>query len=197
MYFIDNYFGISGTFKGTTIKSRLKNENRSLAMYTDIKKWKSYEKRFGLPISNLNYAALHLIRLKNYIKDIPQLDIDTLLVERGVSDMIFYQEMSGSVDKELINDLLNEERTILGQDLDYKPNCILLIQEDTYFIKNIILKEKTRSDCFPGGVDEYLRNQEDYVNFTKKYNNISKVIEIKDAEKYITDLGLTFDPVNN
>lgn len=198
MYLICKYFGISGTFKGTTITSRLNKEKNCLAIWSDIKVWKSYEREFNLPVSNLNYAALHLIKLKNYIYDTPHPGIDTLLVERGVSDMIFYDKLTNGIDDKLMNKLLHEEDVIVEQYSYYSPINILLIQKDIDFIRDVILKEKSRSSCFPGGVEEYLRKQDEYIKFTKEHNDIKQEINIKDAEKYIVDLGLTFDPnINN
>ena len=68
--FIRHYFGMSGCFKGTTIKATLESKldyNSKVAMWSDIKTWKQYEYKFGLEKSDLNYAALHLCKLKSFL----------------------------------------------------------------------------------------------------------------------------------
>ena len=168
-------------------------------MKTDIKLWKSYESKFSLEQSDLNYAALYLCKLKNFIYDVefPKF-IRTILVERGVSDMIFYYlEREGNENKlneESIRDFIKEEEILEEQNSYYKSEKILLVQNDIEFIKNVVLKEPTRAECFPGGVDNYLKQQEKYIEFTQKFNKITKTEVIKDAGKYLNELGLTFNP---
>lgn len=203
--FIRHYFGISGCFKGTTIDAEIKEDkedigkNKKVAMKTDIKLWKSYESKFSLEQSDLNYAALYLCKLKNFIYDVefPKF-IRTILVERGVSDMIFYYlEREGNENKlneESIRDFIKEEEILEEQNSYYKSEKILLVQNDIEFIKNVVLKEPTRAECFPGGVDNYLKQQEKYIEFTQKFNKITKTEVIKDAGKYLNELGLTFNP---
>ena len=70
------------------------------------------------------------------------------------------------------------------------PQKILLVQKDINFIKDTILKEPTRKEVFPGGLDDYLENQERYIEFTKKYNNISDIVYINNAMNYINNLSL-------
>lgn len=203
--FIRHYYGLSGCFKGTTIDAEIKEDNeeigerKKVAMKTDIKLWKSYEKMFGLEQSDLNYAALYLCKLKNFIYDVefPK-SIRTILVERGVSDMLFYYyertSKPGEYDNKYIEKFIKEEEILEEQYSYYNSEKILLVQNDIEFIKNVILKEPTRAECFPGGVDDYLKQQEKYIEFTQKFNKITKTEVIKDAEKYLNELGLTFNP---
>ena len=198
--FIRHYFGISGCFKGTTIKAELEDKNNNgdskVVMLSDIKLWKMYEKEFNLEQSDLNYAVEYLCKLKNFIYDFPfPNNIRTILVERGVSDMLFYWMMKHGEDEKYIKKFVKEEEILEEQYSYYNSEKILLVQKDRDFIRDVVLKEKTRADCFPGGVEDYLKQQEDYIDFTRKYNRILKVVEIKDAEKYIkNDLGLEFNP---
>ena len=60
------------------------------------------------------------------------------------------------------------------------------------FLKEVVLKEKTRAEVFPGGIQEYLEKQDKYVEFTKKYNKIDKEIVIDNAKEYIESLGIEF-----
>lgn len=199
MKIIKIYYGISGTFKRTTIESELEKNKEAYSMWSMIKPWKDYEKGVfnnRLPYSDLNYANLHLCRLIDYVFQIPSgSGKNTLLVERGVSDMIFYWLKKDHREDEVwIRSVIKEEDFICDQNSYYTPEKILLIQKDIDFIKDVILKEPKRAECFPGGVEEYLKQQDDYIEFTKKYNKISKVITIKDAKRYIEDdLGLKYD----
>lgn len=196
--FIRHYFGMSGCFKGTTIKATLESKldyNSKVALWSDIKSWKHYEKIIGIKQSDLNYAALHLCKLKSFIYDIPfSKNIRIILVERGVSDIMFYWSNKHGENEEDIRKVVNEEEILEEQYSYYNSEKILLVQKDTNFIRNVILKEPTRAECFPGGVEEYLEKQNKYIDFTNKYNKITNTIIIEDAEKYIKDLGLTFDP---
>ena len=67
-----------------------------------------------------------------------------------------------------------------------------MIMLDEKFIAEKVLSEKTRADCFQG-VEDYLGKQEDYVKFTKKYNDITEIIEIKDAREYLESLGIEYN----
>ena len=200
--FIRHYFGMSGCFKSTTIEATLESKldyNSKVAMWSDIKTWKQYEYKFGLEKSDLNYAALHLCRLKNYIYDITFPDqIRSILVERGVSDMLFYYyEKAGKLGKcngKYVEKFVKEEEILEEQYSYYNPEKILLVQKDINFIKEVILKEPTRAECFPGGVNDYLEQQDKYIEFTNKYNKITDTIIIEDAEKYIKNLGLVYNP---
>ena len=193
--FVRHYFGLSGTLKTTTIQSELKKKEK-IAMWSYIKPWKRYEKVLNIEPNDLNYAALHLCRLSDYIDCIPFSEqVRTILVERGISDMLFYWSKKNGEDEELIKKAVLEEAYLTEQNSYYNAEKILLIQKDIDFIKDVVLKEKTRSDCFPGGVEDYLKQQEEYVSFTQKYNRITNTIVIKDAEKYIKDdLGLEYNP---
>lgn len=196
MYYIKQYYGMSGCFKRTTIQAGINGDKNKIALWSDIKPWKHYEKLMNLEQNDLNYAALHLCKLKNFIYDIPFSKdfIKTILVERGVSDMLFYWSKKNGEDEKIFNKILKEEDVIVEQNSYYTAEKILLIQKDIDFIKDVVLKEKTRSDCFPGGVEDYLKQQEEYINFTQKYNKITSIINIKDAEKYIKDLGFEYNP---
>lgn len=192
MFRVRQYYGISGTLKGTTIESELKFRNKdkltTVSIGTDIKFWKSFEDELRLDKNDMNYAAQYLCKLKDFIYDVPfDKSVEMILVERGISDMLFYWSNKNGIDEKLIKNSLHLEDMLIEQNSYYTSEKILLIQKDIDFIKDVVLKEKTRSDCFPGGVEEYLRKQEDYIKFTEKYNNIDKIIKIKDAEKYIKD----------
>lgn len=187
------YYGMSGTFKRTTISSELKkNSSESYPVWSMIKPWKKHESgifKNRLSYSDLNYANLHFCILEYLCKESDK-ESSTLLVERGVSDMIFYWLKNGHKEnEEWIRSVVEEESKII----DAPIKKILLVQEDMDFIRNVILEEPSRRACFPGGLEDYLEQQEKYLEFTKKYNDISKIISIKDSRSYIeNDLGLDY-----
>ena len=90
-----------------------------------------------------------------------------------------------NIESEVIqNAVIKEEE--LCKDLGIKK--ILLVQKDLEFIENNVLNDPFRKATFPGGLNQYLKNQEDYVEFTKMFNSSVSVIEIKDAYKYLDEL---------
>lgn len=197
--YITMYYGCSGTFKATTIESILeKNKGLYNVMWSDIKPWKHWEGILETPQDDRNYAILHLCNLKNAIyNDHWPPGVNNLLVERGVTDMLYYYYKNNkeiSENPEWIKRIVNEEDIICEQNSYYTPRKVLLIQKDIDFIRDVVLKEPTRAKEFPGGVNDFLECQNAYVNFTQKYNKIDKVINIKDAEKYVNDLGFEYNP---
>jgi len=190
---------MSGAFKETTIKSKLRDELGSDVMWSGIKQWKYWEeliKRKNGP-HHLNLALLHLSRLKDKEYNIAK-DNTTLFVERGVSDMLFYWLRSlpaMSENETIIKNLIEEEINVskIAAGSEEKPWKVLLIQRDYDFVQNIVLKELTRSECFPGGIKDYINAQDRYISFTKKYNDINEIIEIDNAKEYLKKLGIEWD----
>lgn len=189
---VNIYYGLSGTFKSTTITKQLKYDPEGIAIRSNIKIWKGLENKLFpdmIPQSNLNYALLHLVNLqslgvnKNYG--------NTYYIERGVTDMIYYE--NPELDPDIVKKTVETEAGIVGEN----TQKILLIQKDVEFLKEVVLKEKTRAGVFPGGVDEYLEKQNKYVEFTKKYNQINKEIEITNAKEYLESMGLEFEKEND
>lgn len=193
------FYGMSGAFKETTIKSKLRDELGSDVMWSGIKQWKYWEeliKRKNGP-HHLNLALLHLSRLKDKEYNITK-DNTTLFVERGVSDMLFYWLHSlpaMSENETIIKNLIEEEIRVskIAAGGEEKPWKVLLIQRDYDFVQNIVLKELTRSECFPGGIKDYINAQDRYISFTKKYNDINEIIEIDNAKEYLKKLGIEWD----
>lgn len=194
------YYGLSGAFKGTTIDCSLKSGDTVLN--SGIKQWKYWENSLLGGLNNpsdLNYALLHLSRLKDMKFDLTK-DSTTLHVERGVSDMLFYWLLSNPTyenSETLIRNLIEEEISVsmvAGGDIS-EPTKILLVQKDYEFVRDVVLNEPTRRERFLGGVDDYMLSQDRYIEFTKKFNNISEIIEITNARDYLRSLGLEWrDP---
>ena len=86
------YYGMSGALKNQTILKESPPDYR--IMKSAIKPWKSLESG---PLHNLivpgdlNFAALHLIRLRDWV----QFCGDKLVIERGITDFLFFH-FSGS-----------------------------------------------------------------------------------------------------
>ena len=191
------YYGMSGAFKATTIKKKLEEDKNLKVLWSMIKSWKNLENTLfnGLiEYNDLNYALLHLTMLEDKMDELDDKS-SGLLVERGVTDMIFYKTR----DLKVVNDMWVDFITNYEESLcKEKPKKILLIQNDTKFIENVILNEPSRREKFLGGVTDYLRDQERYVDFTKKHNDITEIIEITNAEDYITNtLGMEFNILKN
>lgn len=193
---IQFYYGLSGTFKGTTMKKKLEEDNKLKVMWSKIKSWKNLENDLfsGLiEYNDLNYALLHLTMLEDKVDELDDKS-SGLLVERGVTDMIFYKtrEML-SINDRWVDSIVKYEESLCKE----KPKKILLIQNDTKFIENVILNEPSRKEKF-SGVEDYIKNQKFYVDFTKRHNDITEIIEITNAEDYITNtLGLEFNILKN
>ena len=193
---IQFYYGLSGTFKGTTIKKRLEKDNKLKVMWSMIKSWKNLENDLfsGLiEYNDLNYALLHLCMLEETMNNLS--DDSGVLIERGVTDMLFYKtrEML-SINDRWVDSIVKYEDSLCKK----KPEKILLIQNDEEFIRDVILKEPSRKEKFPGGIEDYLRTQRFYVDFTKRHNDITEIIEITNAKDYITNtLGMEFNILKN
>lgn len=198
MYKSKIYYGMSGTFKATTIKSIINKTYENVdVIWSDIKPWKRLENTiFKNKVSrnDLNYAMLHLCKVRDYFLDNKR----DILIERGVSDMLFYYLNNNglSLTEELtgwINSVVEEESDIIEKSTGNKPEKILLIQKDRDFVRDVILKEKTRSDEFKD-LDDYFIAQERYIEFTSRFNNISETIVINNAKNYIeNNLNLEFN----
>lgn len=187
------YYGLSGSFKSTTIKSNLRQGDDVL--WSGIKRWRGWEKNLIQNLnkpSDLNFALLHLSRLGDLEYSIVK-DNTTLHIERGISDMLFYWLQSNTAENKetLIHNLIEEELKVSEKAAgDIKePEKILLIQRDYDFVKDVVFKEETRGTCF-SSLEDYIEKQERYIDFTKKYNNITSEIIITDAKDYLRSLGI-------
>lgn len=188
------FYGMSGTFKTTLINTEVQNHSRYTSPYvvwSMIKQWKDLETSVfsGLVEKNhLNFALLHLCNLGNAIKS-SENDGLSILVERGVSDPLFYYLQEDEMNYN------NWIKTVIDKELDlcngFNIEKTLLVQRDSDFIENVILKEPHRKAIFPS-VENYLTAQEKYIEFTEKFNEITEKIEINNAESFLNSLGITF-----
>jgi len=181
---IKMYFGLSGTFKETTIKSELNKIENVTPIWSMIKYCKHLENDIftgQIDRNNILYAIQHLSLLKHII--VPG---HSYIIERGVTDMAFYhlQTNPNVIGEDWIKSAVKEESNILGCDVEK----ILLVQKDEEFIKNVVLKEKTRAEVFPAGVSDFISAQESYIDFTRKFNDINKVVVINDSKDYLENV---------
>lgn len=183
------YYGMSGALKNQTI---LKESPPSAKiMKSAIKPWKNLENgplhNLIVP-SDLNFAALHLIRLNDWV----ELCGENLVVERGVTDFLFFHFRSQQyhpgktleMDINLIKDLVQKENSILSSPCEK----ILLIQRDPNFVIEKVFEDPHRKATFSGDVNLYLRMQEEYIQFTKTWNTIDREVIIENAKEYIEEI---------
>lgn len=179
---------MSGALKNQTIITESPPDYK--IMKSAIKPWKELElgplKSLIVP-GDLNFAALHLIRLQDWVDFCG----DKLIVERGITDFLFFHFRSQQyhpgrtleMDINLIKDLVEEENKILGGPCEK----ILLIQKDPTFVMEKVFEDPHRRATFSGNLDLYLNMQEEYIHFTRTWNTIDRTIEIEDAKEYIEE----------
>ena len=193
---------MSGSFKGATL-SALHDDVNVYEIRSMIKPWKDIMGRiFGTskPEDHRDFTLLHLCTLKNKLEEVSEIDEEsynlldnTFLVERGVTDSLYYWtrgKIYGQETIQIIEKAVQEELDIVSGYGEIEK--ILLVNKDKDFIRDVVLREPHRSQVFPGGVEDYLHQQEDYIAFTSRYNNITEVKVIENARDYIESLGLVF-----
>lgn len=179
---------MSGALKNQTIITESPPDYK--IMKSAIKPWKELElgplKSLIVP-GDLNFAALHLIRLQDWVDFCG----DKLIIERGITDFLFFHFRSQQyhpgrtleMDINLIKDLVEEENKILRGPCEK----ILLIQKDPTFVMEKVFEDPHRRATFSGNLDLYLNMQEEYIHFTRTWNTIDRTIEIEDAKEYIEE----------
>ena len=189
------YYGMSGALKATTINEAPRHKE-DLKIWSDIKPYWNYRKTLfpvELPGTDGDFIIQRLLQIQN-MKLLAKEGIlckYNWVIERGVSDMIKCMIDNGTFDgnDENIYHIIDEEYNLLNS-LGYgKPEKILLVMLDKEFILDKVLSEPNRKRYYPD-LDIYLKKQEEYVEFTKKYNGIERenIIEIYDAYEYINNL---------
>jgi hypothetical protein len=186
------FYGMSGTLKATTIGSPRYEE--ALKIWSDIKPYWNYRKTLfpeELPGTDGDFIIQRLIKLNNYRELITEGELSgskDICIERGVSDMIKCMIDNGTFkgeDKDIYK-IIEEEGNIFP--IWWTTRKILLVMLDEDFIENRVLNEINRLRYYPD-LETYLKRQEEYVEFTKRYNHIDEVIEIRNAYDYIESLN--------
>lgn len=186
---------MSGAFKGVTLTAEdIASEGKIVKVRSMIKPWKDIMGRIfdnSKKEDHRDYSLLHLCVLEHSL-----IDVDCgglVLVERGVTDSFYYWlrgKIYGRENEDEISRAVEEELRIASKLGDIKK--ILLVNKDEKFIRDVVLKEPHRAQVFPGGIKEYMKEQEKYVSFTARWNKIDEVREIENARDYIEGLGLKY-----
>lgn len=185
---VEIYYGMSGAMKSATIDSKLSKYDLPV-MRSKIKSWKKYQTTIFDDLTeynDLNYGILHLVGLESFLSGLCINEQKGAIIERGISDSIFYHTINtrfpGSAeDLKVIESAVQEELNLLR---GCKVRKILLVQEDTDFIRDRVLADQYRAGCFKD-VNDYLEKQRKYVRFTEEYNKIDSVVKISNAKDYI------------
>ena len=193
---------MSGSFKGATL-SALHDDVNVYEIRSMIKPWKDIMGRiFGTskPEDHRDFTLLHLCTLKNKLEEVSEINEEsynlldnTFLVERGVTDSLYYWtrgKIYGQETIQIIEKAVQEELDIVSGYGEIEK--MLLVNKDKEFIRDVVLREPHRSQVFPGGGEDYLHQQEDYIAFTSRYNDITEVRVIENARDYIERLGLEY-----
>lgn len=189
------FYGMSGTFKYTTMTSG-SEWKESFKVFSDIKPWWNYRLNLfpgSLKGNDGDFVIYRLLTLSlpGYLPK----DKD-IVIERGISDSILcmisdkgenlWEDGEDRVWSEAeIGRCIDEELKILRPYGDVKK--VLFIMLDKKFIEEKILTEPNRKRYYPD-VETYLKKQEEYVEFTKRYNEIDEEILITDAYEYLKRL---------
>lgn len=188
-------YGMSGTLKATTIKSRYSSYFKVLS---ETKPYFNIDKRYfnwSARSNNAHICSCRLMILSNYLptnKDI--------VCERGVTDFIFGlpdSNISGMDSYDLIdiNGLSELESNLLCNSNNSPIRKVLLVMKDEDFIINEVLSGEDsyyRKRLYPD-LDTYFKKQNEYIDFTCKYNLINEVVPILNARDYIeNELNLLY-----
>ena len=138
------FYGMSGSFKGATL-SALHDDVNVYEIRSMIKPWKDIMGRiFGTskPEDHRDFTLLHLCTLKNKLEEVSELDEEsynlldnTFLVERGVTDSLYYWtrgKIYGQETIQIIEKAVQEELDIVSGYGEIEK--ILLVNKDKDFI---------------------------------------------------------------
>lgn len=188
-------YGMSGTLKATTIKSKYSSYFKVLS---ETKPYFNIDKRYfnwSARSNNAHICSCRIMILSNYLptnKDI--------VCERGVTDFIFGlpdSNISGMDSYDLIdiNGLSELESNLLCNSNNSPIRKVLLVMKDEDFIINEVLSGEDsyyRKRLYPD-LDTYFKKQNEYIDFTCKYNLINEVVPILNARDYIeNELNLLY-----
>lgn len=190
------FYSMSGGLKLSTIRTLYKE---CFVVLSDTKLFFKLDEEYFNWSSRPNDAHLAIHRLLT-------LDLEGYLpcnkdiaIERGVTDNVFCIPNRGingmlSYSDININGLVKLESDIIFKRSNCsKINKRLLVMKDHNFILSKVLNNIYRRAIYPG-IDSYIKKQEEYVEFTCKYNNIDDITEITDARDYIENvLGIDYE----
>lgn len=179
------YYGMCGSLKFTTMNQLFPSDCQILS---DIKPFVDYSNNLFQGKSLYNDLTLAVYRLQQ-IKNFKTVN-KSISIERGITDFLQCYIMRGNdLPESLIKNVVQEESKLLLDKNLGSLKKILLVMEDTDFILNKVLNEPHRRNTYPN-IEIYLKEQENYVQFTKQYNQIDSIIHITDAMDYIKKLSV-------
>lgn len=175
------FYGMSGTFKLTTIQRKYGDTFKILSAIKPHYKMAKTIFNGNRELQDLDFAMYRLLELSERL---PQ--VGDCSIERGITDFMHsYQNRSYWKPGIDIQKLVEAESETFG---DTEVKKILMVMKDEDFIQNTILSEPTRKAIYPD-LKTYLSEQDKYVEFTKKWNLISEEIIILDAHTYLNNLN--------
>lgn len=191
--------GMSGSLKMTTLNSHLYQDY--FKIYSDTKSFFELDELYFNWSARVNdcHLAIHRLLTLSLPGYIP--NDKNIIIERGVTDNIFCvpnRKLSGleSYDDMKISDLVKLESDLITKGRNISIEKVLLIMKDEEFIINKVLNgpdSKCRKAIYPD-IATYMKKQDEYVNFTSKWNHLDKIVEINDAQGYIEDtLNLNYN----
>lgn len=190
------FYSMSGGLKLSTIRTLYKE---CFVVLSDTKPFFKLDELYFNWSSRPNDAHLAIHRLLT-------LDLEGYLpnnrdiaIERGVTDNAFCipnRKINGmlSYSDIDINGLVKLESDIIFK----RANCSkitkrLLVMKDHNFILSKVLNNIYRRAIYPD-VDSYIKKQDEYIEFTCKYNDIDNITEITNARDYIENvLGIDYE----
>lgn len=190
------YYGMSGSLKLATITS---NHKYDFKVYSDTKPFYDMDRDYFNWSSRPNDAHLAIHRLLTLSLDGYLPSDKNIAIERGVTDNVFcipnrkIEGLSKYSDIDILG-LVKLERNIISSKCpEIEIRKILLVMKDSEFILSHVINEPHRRSLYPN-LNEYYSKQDEYVEFTTKYNTINKTIIINDAKDYIiNDLNMKYN----
>lgn len=181
---------MSGTLKLSSILSLHSEDFKVLSDNKDFFKYDEEYFNWSSRVNDCHLAIHRLLMLKadGYLpKD------EDIAIERGVTDMVFHvpfrkiEGLRSFYDMDIEGLVKLELDTIKSKSGCESVNKILMIMKDEEFIKSKVISDRFRRAVYPD-VETYLKCQEEYIDFTKKWNCINWTIEIKNAKDYIENV---------
>lgn len=190
-------YGMSGALKEATLKSYIYSDDYKV--YSDTKIIFDLDEKYFNWSSRVNdcHLAMHrLLTLKHLPND------RSIVIERGITDNLFcvpnrcIQGLE-SYDNMDIESLVNLETKFIEEGRNIAIIRKLLIMKDEDFISNVVLDEnkqgRHRKAIYPD-LETYMSKQNEYIDFTKKWNKIDEIVVINNARNYIENtLGKKYE----
>lgn len=188
-------YGMSGALKAATIRSKYSSYFKVLS---ETKSYFDIDKRYfnwSARSNNAHICSCRIMILSSYLPT-----DRSIVCERGVTDFVFSLpdfKISGMDSYDLIdiNGLSELEASLLYNSNNSPIRKVMLVMRDEDFIASKVLngdESYYRKRLYPD-LSTYLKKQDEYIDFTCKYNLINEVIPIYNAREYIeNELNLLY-----